>query len=725
MKKVLLILIAAVLCLAQGGAAEDFGFVFTAEWSLPKGAVHALAFSPDGLWFVAAVGDRAAVFELEPAGSPKRRGDLLELRQEVLGAAVSPDGRTFALVDGGGSLHLYESASLRPLATVQKAHSGTAQAVAFTADGSYVVTGGHDGKVKVWSLGGELIADLDQGARHEGDVVMVAGLPPGGKVLSVGKDGKVILWQVNTRKALRPTSVDSGIRSAAVGGDGKTLVLGLQHLAGNRFRSAPMALAHGIQTDDRVRLVDVDSGSQLRDIEGEHQDLNAVAVTPDGRFVASAGGGSSAAVWDAATGKRINLIAAKDAVTAIAFGPDGKSMLIGTRKGSLSLYHLTGVGPAVPLTTPSQIYIFIVDPSDLPDEGAAARGQVLRVETPSFRIRGRIKSSAPLKSISVAGQEISSITPGKEAGEYFWSAYVPMPSPGKRTIEVVAEDQKGTIAKRSYVVERALRAALPSVGKGRRIALIVGISKYKDSSINLKYADADAQALYDLITNPALGPAAFHPEDVRLLLNEKATVQEINIGLRQFLMQAGENDFALFFFAGHGAPDPEHTRDLYLLAQDTDPNNIAGTGLLMRELSREIADIPARDVLVLTDACHSAGMGAPESIRGIRSNTIHEAFLDRMNHASGGLAILTASEAAEVSFENSKWDRHGVFTHFLLEGLKGAADADHDHIVTLGELIEYVRTNVKDATEGKQFPAVGPTSFDRQTPLVPVEPKPQ
>ncbi|HEV7514663.1 MAG TPA: caspase family protein [Thermoanaerobaculia bacterium] len=724
MKKISLVLVGAALFLARLGTAEDFGFVFTTRWALPAGPVHALAFSPDGHWFVAAAGERATVFDLGHDGSPKQRGELPGLRQETLGVVVSPDGRTIAVVDDGGALRLYASASLQLLAVVPKAHSGKALAVAFTGDGSYVVTGGHDGKVKVWTLKGEPFADLARGARHDGDVVMVAGLPPGRKVLSVGKDGKVILWQVDTQQALRPTEVNSGVRSAAMGGDGKTLALGLQLLTGNRFRSGHLgSLAHEIQTDDRVRLIDADNGTQLRDMEGERQDLDTVAVTPDGRFVASAGGGSSTAVWDAVTGKRINNIPADEPVTAIAFGPDGKWMLIGTKKASLSLYQLSGVGPGTRPVSPSPLIILIVDPAELPDEAAAARGPALRVETSTFRLRGRIKTSTPLKSLVVGGKEITSIT-RDDSGDYLWNAYVPLPA-GRSAIEVVAEDQKGTIARRSYVVERAEKAPPPPVGKGRRIALIVGVSSYHNPGINLKYADADARALYDLITNPALGPAAFHPEDVRLLLNEHATVKDITTGLRQFLKQARENDFVLFFFAGHGAPDPDHLQDLYLLAHDTDPENIAGSGLLMRNVREAIAEIPARDVLIMTDACHSAGMAAPESVRSITINPIHQIFLDKMLHASGGLAILTASEAAQVSYENSRWGQHGVFTHFLLEGLKGAADADGDHVVTLGELMEYVREKVKEATRSKQIPAIGPHSFDRDTPLAVVEPKPQ
>src|SRR5262249_44229003 len=157
--------------------------------------------------------------------------------------------------------------------------------------------------------------------------------------------------------------------------------------------------------------------------------------------------------------------------------------------------------------------------------------------------------------------------------------------------------------------------------------------------------------------------------------------------------------------------------DLYLLAHDTDPGNIAGTGLLMRHVREAIAEIPARDVLILSDSCHSAGIAAPGSRAG-SENPIHQIFLDKLLHASGGLAILTASEAAQLSYENAKWGKHGVFTFFLLKGLSGEADADHDGIVSLGELMEYVRDQVRGATGSQQIPAIGPTSFDRQLPLV-------
>jgi WD40 repeat protein/uncharacterized caspase-like protein len=742
----LLLFALLLVALARRAPAQEFGFVLEERQPVVSDPIRSLAFAPDSLSVVAVAGRGALVFALGADGQLQPRGELSGVRREPQAAAVSPDGRTLAIVDRGGALYLFRhgrgATGSDPVVTVDRAHHGRATAVDFTADGAYVVTGGEDGKVRVWTLAGQRFADLDRGARHEGAIVMVAAFGSERQVLSVGKDRRVILWQVDTQRALRPTMVESDILSAAVNGGGKTLALGLQLLTGNRSalaspaslgnRSAlasPASLAREIESDDRVRLIDAGSGTNLRDLEGERQDLAAVAVSPDGRFVAAAGSAALATIWDAISGKRITQIPCDRPVTALAFSPDGKWLLVGTREGTLARFRLRGVRPSVPLEPHleprQQIVLALLEPSGVAgegEEGVAGRGEVPRIDSPSLEVRGRIKTSSPLKSLLVDGEEITSLAPDGTDG-YLFSAYVSLPSAGSHRVEIVAENQRGATAHRAFVVERAAVVHPAAPGHGRRLALVVGVSRYADPAIDLAYAAEDARALYRLITNPTLGPAAFRAEDVRLLLDGQATVSAINTGLREFLRQARENDFVLFFFAGHGAPDPNHPQDLYLLAHDTYPKDVAGTGLLMRHVREAIAAIPARIVLILTDACHSAGIAATgNGGRGVEVNPIHQAFLEKMMHASGGLAILTASEAAQLSQEDARWGHHGVFTHFLLEGLGGAADRNGDHIVTLGELMEYVRENVRRATHDEQIPAIGATSFDRSTPLATVEP---
>ena len=83
------------------------------------------------------------------------------------------------------------------------------------------------------------------------------------------------------------------------------------------------------------------------------------------------------------------------------------------------------------------------------------------------------------------------------------------------------------------------------------------------------------------------------------------------------------------------------------------------------------------------------------SLYGIRSS-LSEAFLDRVVSGKGTI-IITASGANEVSMESEDY-KHGIFTYFLLEGLRGKADFDSDGLVTIDELYPYVSDNVARAS---------------------------
>ena len=251
-----------------------------------------------------------------------------------------------------------------------------------------------------------------------------------------------------------------------------------------------------------------------------------------------------------------------------------------------------------------------------------------------------------------------------------------------------------------------------------RWAIVVGVSKYQDGSINLKYADRDAEALYELLKTPSGG--GFAEEHICKLVNEDATTANITRALRSFLKRPGKEDIVLLYFACHGAPDTDRPDILYLLTHDTDPKDIAGTALPMREINLSLKEnLLAERVIIIADTCHSAGIskgGARDA--GDNSGAIN-LYLQEVGAAQKGIALLTSAEANQVSFEDEQWGGgHGVFTHFLLEGMKGAADCKPKNgIVTVGELFEYVRENVKRATGDRQHPCIGPDSFDRNLPI--------
>src|SRR2546423_8533634 len=141
------------------------------------------------------------------------------------------------------------------------------------------------------------------------------------------------------------------------------------------------------------------------------------------------------------------------------------------------------------------------------------------------------------------------------------------------------------------------------------------------------------------------------------------------------------------------------------------------TGLPMTAFETAVRTIPARKGLVLTDTCHSAGVQLAgrggEATTRANSQLINEL---KKNDAQG-VGYLWAADQTEVSLEDPDLNQgagqgHGVFTYFLLEGMRGNADQNVDGVVTFDELKKYVREKVAAYTENKQNPGGNTTSIE-------------
>ena len=140
----------------------------------------------------------------------------------------------------------------------------------------------------------------------------------------------------------------------------------------------------------------------------------------------------------------------------------------------------------------------------------------------------------------------------------------------------------------------------------------------------------------------------------------------------------------------------------YLLPYDTDPSDLYATALPMREIAHIFNRISSERLIFLADACYSGATGGRTiSVSELRSN-LSDTFLTRLSKGRGKI-IITASGANEVSAEKDTL-RHGVFTYYLLEGLRGAADNNDDGIITVDEAYDYVSVAVPKHTNQEQHP---------------------
>jgi len=152
-------------------------------------------------------------------------------------------------------------------------------------------------------------------------------------------------------------------------------------------------------------------------------------------------------------------------------------------------------------------------------------------------------------------------------------------------------------------------------GIAERWAVVIGISDYQDSRIpSLRYASRDAEALYNWIVSPEGGGYAI--PRVKLLLDSDATGENIREALFEWLRQPLEEDMITIYFAGHGSPDSPDTPDnLFFLPYDTDYERIASTGFPMWDIETALRRfIKAKRIVIISDACHSGGVGKPFDI---------------------------------------------------------------------------------------------------------------
>ncbi len=251
----------------------------------------------------------------------------------------------------------------------------------------------------------------------------------------------------------------------------------------------------------------------------------------------------------------------------------------------------------------------------------------------------------------------------------------------------------------------------------------IGVSDYVNNEFDLKYASKDASDLAALMVD---NKSKFADVKVLKVLDLSATRDNIR-NAKGFLKQSRVDDEVILFAAGHGLLDDK--MDFYFATSNIDFNNPAEAGLPYEDLEGLLDGIPARQKLMLIDACNSGEVDKDETVlasttkvsggtvgsRGFKTivrkesmglknsfELMQEMFAD-LRKGSGAIVISSAS-GVEFAFESDVW-KNGVFTYSVLEGLKtNKVDKDKSNSVKVSELRDYVVERVGQLTNGKQHP---------------------
>ncbi len=197
-------------------------------------------------------------------------------------------------------------------------HSDSVLSVAFSQDGSQLLSGSSDNSLKLWGAHtGECLRNYKG---HSESVRSGAFSPDGTQILSGSDDHSLKLWDVYTGQCLRTFHGHSNsVWSVAFSPDGQQLLSG--------------------SDDKSLRLWDTHTGECLRIFRGHLHWVRNVAFSPDGTQLLSGSDDKSLKLWDAHSGKCLRTFRGhSNSVWSVAFSPDGKHLLSGSSDKTLKLW---------------------------------------------------------------------------------------------------------------------------------------------------------------------------------------------------------------------------------------------------------------------------------------------------------------------------------------------------------------------------------------------------
>lgn len=217
-----------------------------------------------------------------------------------------------------------------------------------------------------------------------------------------------------------------------------------------------------------------------------------------------------------------------------------------------------------------------------------------------------------------------------------------------------------------------------SVNAQKTYVVSVGLGEYKYPKVAppLPCSVGDARSVSRFFHS-------YNGSSVFMLLNENATREHILKVLKREFARSTANDEIIFVFSGHGIQGG-------LTCYETkDMNSI----ITYDEIQNIMESAKARRKIILAMACYSGGL----TLKNTNNNQ------KKRSTQNTSVMLYTSSRPNEVSWERSGM-RNSFFMNRILEGFRGAADANKDRKVTARELFNYVNPHVISDTNGQQHP---------------------
>ncbi len=726
-----------------------------------KGDVSSVAFTPDGKYLLSGSWDKT--IRLWNGRTGKFIKTMVQTGLEINSLCVSPDGTKILMSGDYKDTYegrIYSIPSGHKITSFTK-HTDVVFATDISPDGKTAATGGGDNsEIYLWDL---TTGQVKQKVVGKGKMLSSVGFAKDGLSIAWGRTwkradlfqrgpleqsfqiksdnrsfdlsmGQELNSDTGYQRAIE--SVGSWLIQTQAGKIHKTLeILKNGHVVHEITRGSKDGYKHTSLTltpdgqtvisgggHGNLASYNPKTGKKIHNFVGHTGDVLGVAASSDSRFLVSGSFDQTVKLWEIDTGKLLLTIFQGTDNEWVAWTPEG--FFIASPDGNRYIgYHINrGEDKKAEYISVEQLYDLFYRP-DLVEAKIRGNEKVILIELNRIGNIDTILSGMP-PDIELLGQEVvkqksrdftldlkvTNRGGGIEKLIYKINGVVIAKAENLRRVDPYSK-KSGVIPKRftlphgksiitvTAVTPRGVESKPktkvvevndPMHGKPSLYGVVAGVSAYRDHSLQLKYAGADAKALAQELEQG--GKPLFENVEIQILQDQDVTLKGLEDAFNVFKDKPEPRDVFVLYLAGHGR---SLNGTYYFLPWDLRYKNegsLEKQCLSQDRIQKLLMKVMALKKFIILDTCQ-AGSLTKIGFRSLRDKTA----IDRLMKKTG-CATLAACSISQFAIEGYK--DHGVFTYFLIEGMKGKADqaGNRNGAVSVNELAEYVSEMVPEVT---------------------------
>ncbi|RZJ77176.1 MAG: hypothetical protein EOO47_17555, partial [Flavobacterium sp.] len=657
-------------------------------------------------------------------------------------ANFSADSKKILTVNDG-SVSLFETETAELIRTI---NTPNAVAAIFSPDEREVLTAFDNGGAAIYDvetglerLRIESIVNKDEGNRFN---IFSTSLP------SYSRDGKKMI--LSSKNGKNATVYDTR--------NGKVVyeLIGHESWITSVSYSPNGAYIATASEDKTIKVWDASSHKLLASLKGHDGHVNSARFSGDSKMIISSSSDNSSKIWDVEKGKLLCTLIAIDSLDYIAITPDGYYKA--SKNASKKIHYVTKDQRFinfdqldVKFNRPDKVLKALRSTDDVLIKSYykayEKRINKLKIDTSIYASNLSIPSATIFEPEKIKYIQASKTLKIRVKGEdkaqplvalYVWVNENPVfglngislkklgritidttlsidLSDGDNNIEISVVNKVGIESFRKPIKVRYISKE-PSVPHLYFIG--IGIDKFAQKENNLNWCVKDIRDLVNAFKSKNQSNLT-----IDTLFNENVSVESIK-ALKTRLLDININDKVVVAYSGHGLIGKN--LDYYLSTYTVDFKDPQSNGLSYEEIENLVTNIPARQKLLLLDACHSGEFDKEEQMRlseiqkkleeskieatkgvilkntaaiGIRNSFELMQQLFTNVSRSTGATVISAASGTQFAIESNDL-KGGVFTYSILEFLK------KNRHPKVAELKGYVGKRVLTLTEGRQVPTI-------------------